>query len=228
MRQRRIILTLANLALLGLAALGLVSCSRSAVEASFKPAQAAGLVAAEETLKLIQNRGQIVLITEDTSLSINEALDAQVEAFKQAIKKQKGVTALAIVKFARDPRTVGTNPGGLLTRDQLLTTAQAHPGAAAIVSFIGFPKLAAQDFATLQAGQIKCVAIFNSVFGVEIRKRVVQPALSLAIVACPEAMPAGATKPRTAHECFEQSYLLLKPEPNGEFNAETVSLLPDR
>ena len=223
--KSHLIFKLILLAVISLVGLTAVSCSRSSVVAAFKPAQAAGVVVAEEMAKLIPGQGQILLFTRDTSTYPNEMVEAQVKSFNEALQVKKGLTVAATVKIGIDFAEARVNPGGMLTRDQLFKALEDHPGLAGVVSLVGYPQLSPQDLSTLQS--LKCVAVFNSVEGVQMSQRIMHSGLGAVIVARLQSVQAGAQAAKTIRECFNQSYVLLEPGSDGQFSPESLATLSE-
>ena len=163
---------------------------------------------AGETSKLLNNQGQVVLITQDTSADFNEALDAQVKSFQHALHTKKGLTITAIEKIQRPPMNMNRENG--LSKDQLRKVVQDHPNADAIVSFMGFPQLQSQDLTLLKASRCKYVAVFNSAFGIDLEKLLAQQVMDLAVAARAEPVTPAGTAARTARDWFDASYSVLK------------------
>jgi hypothetical protein len=185
------------------------------VRTSLKLDQAVGQVAAEETLKLLQ-RGQIVVITEDTKGLLNHAADLQVESFKETLNKQNQVAIVAIEKVLKEPLSPTQKPGAMglairLSKDQLFDIVQAHPEIAGVVSFIGFPSLETEEAASLKTKPLKYVIIFNSSFGIDFDRLDAQQIVNLAIVARNYPLEDGGKTRLTAREQFDQCYGVIEP-----------------
>src|ERR1700694_4770054 len=112
MEKQKAIRITVILGLLALVVVGLIFRARppATMSASLKLNDAVGQVAAEETLKLLHNQGQIVLLIEDDSIVPNLALDSQVASFKKSLNQKAGVKIAAIEKIKRDPLTEARNP----------------------------------------------------------------------------------------------------------------------
>jgi hypothetical protein len=206
MGKQKIILIAALLALAG---------SGTALFFSQRPAkinltldQTVGEVVAGETSKLLNNQGQVVLITQDTSADFNEALDAQAKSFQKALRTKRGLTMEAIERIQRPPTNMNRENG--LSKGQFLKVVQDHPNAAAIVSLMGFPQLQAEDIALLNPGKCKYVAVFNSAVGIDLERLRAQQVMDLAVVARAEVVTPAGTAPRTARDWFDASYSMLK------------------
>src|SRR5437867_4783782 len=80
------------------------------------PYQALGAVAAEETIKLMGDKGQIVVIAQDTSEIEMPALTAQLKAFQSTTRKKAKVT-VDLEKISMDAMTMMT-AGGRIPAEQ--------------------------------------------------------------------------------------------------------------
>ena len=109
--------------------------SSGSSSASVAPFAALGEVTAQETAKLLDNKGRIVVVTRDTSQSAAPGLEVQLKAFERTIK-QSGLT-LAATEAARGETDFTDN--GLLRSDFYLNLLPKYPDAAAIVSFVVRP-----------------------------------------------------------------------------------------
>jgi hypothetical protein len=181
------------------------------VKTSLKLDEAVGEVVAEETLKLMDH-GQIVVVTEDTTVLLNRALDLQVKSFQETLNKQRQLTIAAIEKVVKEPLLPPHKPEPAgLSKEQLFAIVQAHPGIAGVVSFIGFPSLDPPEAASLKIKPLKYVIVFNSPFGVNFDRLGSQQIVNLAIVARDQPLEGGGKPPRTARERFDQSYGVIDP-----------------
>src|SRR5690242_7783988 len=83
------------------------------------PYHALGSGAAEEAAKLLGNKGQVVLIAQDTSEFKNPAVDGQLKSFQETLRKNKGMSIAASLKFKLTPlERMAT--GGAAPRDLFL------------------------------------------------------------------------------------------------------------
>jgi hypothetical protein len=182
------------------------------MSASLSLNDAVGQVAAEETLKLLHHQGQILLLTEDNSIVLNVALDSQVKSFRESTNQKNGVKIAAIEKIRRDRIAEARNPRIRgLSSGQLMEAVRGHPGIAGLVSFMGWPVLEPQDLNTLKTSGVKCVAVFNSPFGIDFTSLGAQQILDLGIVAREQPVETGGNKPKTARKLFDQFYTLMEP-----------------
>lgn len=169
------------------------------------PYQALGAGTAEETAKLLGNKGSVVIVSPDTSEFQNAAIEGQLDSFQKTLTKS-GLTVAATLKFKLTPMDRMAT-GGAVPRDQLLQALQSHPNAGAAVLFCAFPPLEAQDFATLKQSGIKVIVASACVPGY--RKLVESQVIHLAIVPRLDTPPAGGKPPQTLKSWFEHEFLVV-------------------
>ncbi len=101
---------------------------------SVAPFAALGEVTAQETAKLLGNKGRIVVVRRDTSQYPAPEFEEQLKAFQRTIKQQSDLT-LAATETAQLDTDITTD--GRLRSDFYLNLLQKYPDAAAIVSLVG-------------------------------------------------------------------------------------------
>jgi len=168
--------------------------------------QAVGLALADETARIIGHHGNIVIVTMDSRNS--PELKLQITAFEKDIKLIGGITTKD--KVVLDP---GENPkfrpGSGLSAKRLLKIARKHPGADAIVSFVGVPELSDQDLAQLKTTP-KLIAETHSP---EKLVNLLQKKLLVAAIVPRFEFPApGPRKPETSRQWFDHYFQILTPE----------------
>jgi hypothetical protein len=107
--------------------------------------RAVGRVMAEETAKLLNNRGKIVVIAID-----GPELRVQLEEFEQTLKQSPAIEIdeTYIVDTENKPKY---GPGSGLSGARFARIVNKNLKAAAIVSFIGAPELSEEEIGQLQA-----------------------------------------------------------------------------
>ena len=125
------------------------------------PYDALGAVTAEETAKLLGNKGQVLVMARDTGANKNPSVEAELKAFQQTLKRQKGINVI-IEKVQIPPmQMIATGRG--VPRDQFLKALEAHPNLGAVVLFLGFPKLTDSELEVLKKSGVKIVVAARSV-----------------------------------------------------------------
>ena len=166
--------------------------------------QGVGLVLAEETSKVLGNKGQVVVI------AINPRkfpeLKAQLAAFEKALKGLRGIKVKEtyMVETNDDPKYgVGTG----LSAKRFLKIQKKYPAADAIVSFVGVPNLTDEDFTGLKRPTPKFIAETRSP---EKSIRLFQKGVLQVAVISRFVFPApGPKNPHTPREWFDQYFQIV-------------------
>jgi hypothetical protein len=175
------------------------------------PYNALGAVTAEETAKLIGNKGQVLVMVRDTGGNKNPSVEAELKSFQQALKAQKGVTVL-IEKIKITPVQMMATGGGV-PPDKFLSALNAHSGLAALVLFMGFPQLADSEVEVLKKSGAKTVVACALRPGDQ--QLIERDIVNVALVPRPDAPPTGPAAPRTLRERFDQEFMILTPSAAG-------------
>jgi len=168
---------------------------------------ALGAGAAEETARLLGNKGQVVVIAPDTSEFKNPAVESQVDSFQKTAKKS-GLTIAATVRFKVTPME-SMALGGAVPRDRFLSALQSHPNTSAVILFCAFPSLASPDYDVLKSGGTKCVVASGYLPGY--RNLLNAQVIHVAIVPKFDRSETPAKEPKTLREWFEQEFLVITP-----------------
>ena len=171
-----------------------------------EPYQALGQVAAEETVRLLNRQGQIVIIVPETPAGSNPVEEAKLKTFS-GVSKKGGLSLASVEKFALPPsaRLFGRN----VPREWFLHVLQTHPKAAALVLFAEFPSLEQADADQLKKDGVKIILISASRSGA---KRLVDDGLvQLAVVPRGDTPPQASATPQSTRETFDRYYAILTP-----------------
>jgi len=171
------------------------------------PYEALGAVTAEETAKLLNNKGQVLVLARDTGPDKNPSVEAELKAFRQTLKKHAGLSQVT-EKILAPPMLMMATGGGV-PPEQLFKALATHANVSALVLFGGLPPLAEPELETLRKSGVKIVVV--SSFHPGYRRLLQQQVVHRAIVPRPDAPPAGAQPPRTLRERFDQDYLIVTP-----------------
>ncbi len=189
-RQRRI--KLVSLAVIFLCAVSLYrSQCAGRPSPDMRPVIQSGQMIAEETLKLVGNKGEIVAVVMDSGPG-----KVQVKAFRRTIAKQPAVTLAAVETVG--PAQLATGGIGLgLSAESFSQLIGKYRKATAMVLLVGPPALSDQDIDRLDPDMPKVVVF--APMGIGVRKlleaRVVQVAIVPRVAApmAPGAATASAT-----------------------------------
>jgi hypothetical protein len=166
-----------------------------------------GAGTAEETAKLLGNKGQVLVIAPDTSEFKNPAVEGQLSSFQKTLTK-KGLTVAAPVRFKVTPME-SMALGGAVPRDRFLSALQSHPNTGAVVLFCAFPPLESQDYDALKSGSTKFVVA--SGYMPAYRNLLNAQVIHLAIVPQFDRSATPAKEAKTLREAFDQEFLVITP-----------------
>ncbi|MEO8429805.1 MAG: hypothetical protein ABI651_22175 [Verrucomicrobiota bacterium] len=175
---------------------------------NLNPYQALGAVAAEETSKLLGDRGEIVIVINDPGGERDSVLDAQLDTFTRSLKKLGKFAVAAIERVKMDAMTRMAT-GGTMPPDQFTAVRAKHPRADAFVLFIGFPMLPPNELDTLKAGKTKLIVISAALPGY--RELVSAGVIQLAIVPKPATAKEETAEPKNLRDWFAQEYQIVTP-----------------
>ncbi len=171
------------------------------------PYQALGMGTAEETAKLLGNKGQVVVIAPDTSESKNPAVESELSYFQKTVKKS-GLTIASTMRFKVTPME-SMALGGAVSADRFLKELQSHPNVGAVVLFCAFPPLAPQDYDVLKKSGAKVVVA--SGYLPSYRNLLSAQLIQVAIVPRFDSAEATGKEPKTLREWFERDFQVITP-----------------
>ena len=168
--------------------------------------QGIGEALAAEVIQSLENRGDILVITMADSDS--EVLAAQFAAFRAAIKKARGIR-IKDVELIDSAKKAKYGPGLGLSASKLAREVKKNTEKAAIVSFVGLPKLDDEELAAL-GDRVPPLFAFSRHFEklVPLLKRKV---LKFAIVPRFQFPAPGPADPRTPREWFVNQFQIVRP-----------------
>ncbi len=174
------------------------------------PYQALGTVAAEEAAALMGGKGKVVLLVLDNGRDGDPVQDAQVAAFRSALKRKAGVDLGAVEKVAMDG-FLRMQTGGAIPAERYLALRKKHADAALLVSFLPFPPLSEEEIAEARAGvgkgKVMVVSPRMAAYGALLK----QGAFQVAIVTRPPGDDGPPVpEPPTTRAIFDKDYLILK------------------
>ncbi|MBI4025395.1 MAG: hypothetical protein HY360_10480 [Verrucomicrobia bacterium] len=184
---------------------------------NMKPYLAIGQVMAEETSKLISNKGEIVVVVMDSKKFKTPTIDAQLSTFQETLKKQGGIHVAATEAMSMEKMGMMHGPEMGMPGEMFLQILEKHPNVAAVVSFVGPPSLKDDEISKLPQNIPKVVA-FSSM-GMGLKKLFEENVIQVAIVPRFDMKPQEHKKePVTLRDWFDQYYSVV--------TAETASSLP--
>lgn len=168
-----------------------------------------GAVTAEETARLLESKGRIVVVVRDTGPDKNPSVEAELDAFQQTLRKHAGVS-LVVEKITVTPMLMMSTGGGL-PAEQLFKLIEKNAKVDAMVLFFGFPPLTDTEVEALKKTGVKTVVV--SSFRPGYQRLLERQAIHVAIVPRPDLPTVAAPTPTTLREKFDQEYLVLTGEP---------------
>ncbi len=171
------------------------------------PYDVLGTVTAEETAKLLGNRGRVLVMVRGTGANKNPSVEAELRAFQHALKSQKGMTVI-IEKIQVSPMQMMATGGGV-PPEQFLKALETHSDLGAVVLFLGFPQLTGSELEVLKKSGVKTVVACALRPGDQ--RFIERQAINLAIVPRSDSPPPGAPTPRTLRERFDQEFTIITP-----------------
>jgi hypothetical protein len=167
--------------------------------------QRIGEVMAEQTAKVLGPKGYLVLLTIPTGGE--PELKTQLDAFRKTLKK------LGDYELKEHEMDVKDQPkyraGGGLSSRKFVRAVKNHPQADAIVSFIGAPRLSAEDIAEI-ADRPKFIA--ESCSSEHLPDLFDKHILQVAIVSRFVFPAPGPRSPKTPQEWFDKRYQIVTAE----------------
>src|SRR5262245_58749588 len=147
------------------------------------PYDVLGAVTAEETAKLLAEKGLVLVMARGTGADKNPSVEAELKAFQQTLKKHSGLR-LVTERVEVTPMLMMATGGGV-PPDQLFKALQTHTNVGALVLFFGFPPLADPELEALAKSSVKIVVV--SSFHPDYKRLLERRAIHLAIVPRSEA-----------------------------------------
>lgn len=203
--------------------------SPSAPKVDITPYTVVGEVAAEETAKVLGNKGKVLIITADTGKLVGtmaKIIENQLKAFQDTIQKQGGITVAGTEKVSSMmfsnlmmPMPGPGMPGapGEKTEtpaEYFLNLVKKHPNTSvdAIVSLVGFPMLSDEEISSLGQNIPKFIVVMPPGPPMSLKKLMEEQVIQCAITPRMTPPPPSTGTPTTPREKFNQSYEIVTPE----------------
>jgi hypothetical protein len=209
LNHRPVVITLAVLAIVGSCAWLYVKWPGRGPAIRLDSYQALGQVAAEETDRLLAHQGRVVLIAHHNPAAPNPVEEAQLKAFRGALKRIGGVSVAALETFSLTPMEQ-MSTGGSVPRERFLEVLRAHPKVQGLVLFVAYPALQSADLDQLKRTGMRIILISGYRPGY---KRLLETGLlHLAIVPRLDERAEPSQPPRTVREWFDRDYMVVTPD----------------
>jgi len=174
--------------------------------------QAVGHVMAEETAKLLNNQGKIVIIAIETAK--DPELKVQLEEFEKTLKQFGGIKVTKTYMLETENRPKYGAGSGLSGR-RLVRIVNKNSTADALVSFVGAPELKDDEIRELQ-GRPKLIVESRSAD--KLKKLFDQQLVRVAIVSRFQFPAPVEGNPGTLRQWFDKRFQIV--------TAETIAILP--
>ncbi len=172
-----------------------------------KPYIAIGEVMAEETAKLLNNQGQVVVV--DMDIRQWPMGKIQREAFQKILGKHQGITMAGTENVPME-KVYRSDPGMAFTSEMFFELLSKYPNISAIVSFLGAPVLQDEEIARLGTNIPKIIVL--SPIGTGLKKLLEGQVVQVAIVSRSESGLPSSKESETIREWFDRHYQVLSPE----------------
>jgi hypothetical protein len=168
--------------------------------------QAIGQIMAEETARLLNHTGEVVVVAIETARF--PELQAQLDEFGKILKQSSHIKIEETYKLETDNKPKYGVGSGLSGR-RYVRIVNKKPAAAAIVSFVGAPDLSEDDIAQLKY-QPKFIAESRSVEG--LKKLFEKRFIHAAVVSRFQFPTPVKDTPRTRREWFDKRFQVVTAE----------------
>lgn len=172
-----------------------------------KPYQGLGEVAAKETIKLVGDRGTIVILNYDNKKAKSPVFTAQLKALKTTLARDSHITIKA--EEGVDMQPMMADPMGGLSADAFIDLVTKYQDVDAIISFVGTPYLKPEHVQRLPKRRPKIISAAS--FAPHTPELVSDGVIQVAIT--PRFQPPGDMKePETPQEWFDKFYTVVTSE----------------
>lgn len=167
-----------------------------------------GEVAADQAIKAANNHGQVAIWMYENADTTSPAMKTLLKSLTDTLKKASGIRLGTTEKI---PYQAAGETSSALPRATFLPLMQRFADTDVIISFVGVPKLTAQDVQSLGAKHPLLVVIDTFEFNGQPAQY--DPALvKAAIVPRLEVIPPNAPRPKTARQAFDRYFQVLTAE----------------
>jgi hypothetical protein len=168
------------------------------------PYTVSGEMLADETSKLLNGQGRIVVLALDTKKIPIPYAEAQLKAFQKQLKKKSRITitAIELVSPASGEGMIS------LSGAKYLEAVRQHDGADAIVSFVGSPGLTEAELRHLPAKRPLGI-VFGDNMGPQLQWLFRAGVVQVAVTKRFTPLPGPGREPQTAREWFDFYFELV-------------------
>jgi hypothetical protein len=178
---------------------------------NLKPSAAVGEVLAAEVDRLLNGRGQVVLISREPPPSGPDANRERIAAFTAALKRKPGLTLAPPEWLPRPP--AGVMDLGTVSEEQLLAAFDRHPEGRVFLILAGMPPFSPAVAEKVKVRSLHLIAV--SGYSAHVRRWLEAKALAVVIFPRAGELPAGTPPPQTPRDWFDREYQLATPDQMG-------------
>ncbi len=170
------------------------------------PELALGQGMAEETSRLLGNKGEIVVVKLNSKDRKGTREETKISAFVKTLSKGGGIMVTGMECLNMSP----LDPPKEFDSAMFFAILEKYPKVSAIVSFVGAPPLTDEEIGMLDQNIPKVIVLENLRSG--LRKFFEEGVIQVAIVRQRDVSLKFSKKPGTPRECFDQTYKVITTE----------------
>lgn len=172
--------------------------------------RALGLGVAEETCRLLGNKGRIVVVRMQGQGTQLRNAEAQIQTFLETLSSQGGVNVAGTEALVM--QLVPAGPPQIFSGEMYSSILAKYPEVSAIVSLVGTPLLRDEEIVKLPPNRPKLIVLGG---GADLGRLLDDGVVQMAIVARPNArskFEEQKKKPKSLRACFDQLYQVMTAE----------------
>ena len=176
-----------------------------------EPFEGIGLVAAEETARILGQRGKILVVTVGVGADGvgGSPFHAQLDAFQKTIRQYDGLSVEAVERMDQAAGR-SSGPGMGIPRDQYTHLLDTYPDVDAVVSLVGPPHIADEDIGRLPPKRPRLVVV--STLGWGVRRLLESGVIHVAVVPRAGSEETDGPEPQSPREWFTRYYQIVTPD----------------
>jgi hypothetical protein len=206
-KQQSVAVVCVLVILLSLGSIIIRQCGRR-VSVNLHPYIGAGELLADETIKLLHNQGQIVLVAYDTKKAPMAFASVQQDAFTKRLKKQSRITIAAVESLSFNPPEAMMGPF-VLNGEKYRALIGKHANVDAFVSLVGAPVMTDAEMRQLPEKMPRCVVFGGGGPGMQFKDLFRYDIIQVAVVGRFTPTDANAPKPRTDEEWCKRYFQVI-------------------
>ena len=169
-----------------------------------------GEVVAEQTLKAVNNRGQVVIWMFKHTDENNPAMEAILKSLTESLKKAPNVKLLPSEKVTINTAGEGVSEVAGIPKSQFLDLLEKYSTANFVISFVGVPSLTAQDKRSLGEKHPKLLVVDTFEYAGQAKQY--DPQLVATAIVPRLGGVSTNTEAKTARQMFDRYFQVLTAE----------------